>query len=258
MVQKVTTSTNIWTIKIWIQHPAWSSWKDTQEARIPTNRLYGQVSFADQQFHPVSHVLTKKWSISRFTRIVSRPSAVCVFSELYMFWDTGTVLFSAQISSQKHTTDPREERRSEKTQGATCNPSTETWMVNHSVTQKLLCFLGPNQVLIVPCMSPQLQKLWLWPYEVSSGWHAAVCVGVRDHQALKCVSCRRSETSFTDSYKPTTQWPHLHRQQVEYTEPEPTSNLIWNRRVQHTIHTPRVCMLINLYAGSVNLSGLLF
>lgn len=125
------------------------------------------------------------------------------------------------------------------------------------VTQKLLHFLGTNLVLIEPCVSPQLQKLWLRPYEVSSGWHAAVCVGVRYHQALKCFSCRRSETNFTDSYKPTTQWTHLHRQQVEYTE-----NLSRNRRA-HTSHTPRVCMLTILFpvmldTGSVNLSLLPF
>lgn len=46
MVQKVTAGLDIWTVEIWIQHPARSSWKDTQETGFPTNNLYGQVSFA--------------------------------------------------------------------------------------------------------------------------------------------------------------------------------------------------------------------
>lgn len=144
MVQKVTTGTNIWTVKVWIQHPAWSSWKDTQETRIPTNHLYGQVSFADVQCHPVE-----------MKRLQDYLSTFWVFSVLYMFWDilrhwafSGTALFfSGQISSQKHTTDPREERRSEKTQGATCNPSTETWMVNHSAMWLKKFFTFWEQIL---------------------------------------------------------------------------------------------------------------
>lgn len=45
MVEKVTTSLDIWTVQIWIQHPARSSREDTQETGVPTNHLYGQVSF---------------------------------------------------------------------------------------------------------------------------------------------------------------------------------------------------------------------
>lgn len=45
MVQKVTASIDIWTVSIWIQHPTWSSWEDTQETGVPTNHLHGQVSF---------------------------------------------------------------------------------------------------------------------------------------------------------------------------------------------------------------------
>lgn len=29
MVQKATTSLDIWTFEIWIQHPAWAPWEDT-------------------------------------------------------------------------------------------------------------------------------------------------------------------------------------------------------------------------------------
>lgn len=75
-----------------------------------------------------------------------------------------------------------------------------------------------NLGLILSCLYSQLQKLWLRTCQVSSGRHAAVCIGVCYHQAYKCFPSWRPETSciFTDSYKPPPQWTHLQRQQVEY------------------------------------------
>lgn len=54
-------------------------------------------------------------------------------SILHTYWAIWGIawFFCEQISSQKHRTDPWKERRSEKTQGATCNSSTETWMVSY-------------------------------------------------------------------------------------------------------------------------------
>lgn len=58
---------------------------------------------------------------------------------LHMYWSVWGILWfvCVQISSQKHRTDPWEERRSEKTQGATCRPSTEAWVVSYLL--KLRC-----------------------------------------------------------------------------------------------------------------------
>lgn len=143
----------------------------------------------------------------------------CLFKyfnkSLWIAW-----FFCVQISPQKHRPDPREERRSEKTQGATCSPSTETWVVSYILKLKydFHHFLGTNLVLIVSCFYSQLQKLRLRTCQVSSGWHVAVCAGVRYHQAFKCFPSWRSETSFSDSCKPPPQWTRLQRQRVEYTE----------------------------------------
>lgn len=73
-----------------------------------------------------------------------------------------------------------------------------------------------NQTAAV--FTSQLQKLWLWTYQVSSGWHAAVCAGVLHYQAHMCFASWRSGTCLSDSCEPPPEWPHLQRQQVEYTK----------------------------------------
>lgn len=89
-----------------------------------TGELCTDNTIKDVHVNSVSHVPVQNVCTINAER---KKKQGCLFKS-YTYW---SIFFCGQISSQKHRTDSWEERRSEKTQGATCSPSAETRVVSY-------------------------------------------------------------------------------------------------------------------------------